>query len=327
MNKNSFDGHLVFKSSKNFNKASGRSNHNKNLEKITKFFEKKINLKKNQLFRNNDGFCPFIKKNCKKIKKKKIFTKNGFIYNKCQCEMVFVNPVLKEEIFHSNLFNENSYNKVMRSRANLDLDIKKFSYGLEQAKVKNNSKILDIGCGFGFFLDIEKKKGHDVYGSELNLECIKIMKEKNIPNINIENIKNTKFDLITLWTVFEHIINPNFFLKKISFLLNKKGKILINVPNLNSLTARILHKECSMFHGHQHLNFYSPNTLGNLLKKNGFKVFNMETIISDIDTIRNHLSFDRPYKDSSNKDFYFLNSDLIHKNLMGYTLLTIAEKR
>ena len=39
MNKNSFDGHLVFKSSKNFNKASGRSNHNKNLEKITKFFE------------------------------------------------------------------------------------------------------------------------------------------------------------------------------------------------------------------------------------------------------------------------------------------------
>ena len=41
MHKNLFDGHLVFKSSKKFNGATGRLKHNENLKKVTKFFEKK----------------------------------------------------------------------------------------------------------------------------------------------------------------------------------------------------------------------------------------------------------------------------------------------
>ena len=74
MHKNLFDGHLVFKSSKKFNGATGRLKHNENLKKVTKFFEKKISLKRNQLFRNSKMVCP---KDC--LYKNLAFPKSFFI--------------------------------------------------------------------------------------------------------------------------------------------------------------------------------------------------------------------------------------------------------
>lgn len=326
MHKNLFDGHLVFKSSKKFNGATGRLKHNKNLKKVTKFFEKKISLKRNQLFRNSKMVCPKKSDSCFK-KSKKIFKKNGFDYFKCGCDFVYTNPVLKNQIFHTNLYNENSYTEVMKNKPNLKLDNIKFKYGLKKVNNKKKiKKVLDIGCGFGFFLDVARKKGWDVYGSEINKECIKVLNKKKIPNINIENYRKETFDLISLWTVYEHLIDPNDFLKKVLKLLKINGKIIINIPNIDSLSARILHDECSMFHGHQHLNFYSPKTLGTLFKKNNLKIENLETVISDIDTVRNHISYQKPYEGDSNKNFYFLNPNVMHKNLMGYTILAVAKK-
>ena len=85
-----------------------------------------------------------------------------------------MNPVLKNQIFHSNLYNENSYTEVMKSKVNFKLDILRFKYGLQLVKTKLKKKrVLDIGCGVGFFLDEARKQGWDVYGSELNKECIK----------------------------------------------------------------------------------------------------------------------------------------------------------
>ena len=326
MNKNLFDGHLVFKGSKNFTKVSGRLKHNNKLKKITKFFEKKILNKKNQLFRNSKMVCINGSSKCFN-KSKKIFIKDGFNYHICGCDMVYVNPVLKDQIFHTNLYNENSYTEVMRNKPNLMLDNKKFKYGLKKVNNKKKiKKVLDIGCGFGFFLDVARKEGWDVFGSEINKECIKVLNKKKIPNINIENCGKETFDLITLWTVYEHLIDPNGFLKKVLKLLKINGKIIINIPNIDSLSARILHDKCSMFHGHQHLNFYSPKTLGALFKKNNLKIENLETVISDIDTVRNHISYQKPYEGDSNKNFYFLNPNVMHKNLMGYTILAVTKK-
>lgn len=326
INKNDFDGHLVFKNSKKFNNLSGRLEHNKQLANVTKFFQKKILLKKNQLKRNFKMICLNKSKKCFD-RSKKIFKKNGFDYYKCGCEVIYVNPVLRNQIFHSNLYNENSYTEVMKSKANFRLDTLRFKYGLQLIKTKLKKKrVLDIGCGFGFFLDEARKQGWDVYGSEINKECIKILNKKNISCINFDEENSIKFDLITLWTVFEHIINPNNFFAKVSRMLKKNGKILINIPNVNSLSARIMHSECSMFHGHQHLNFYSPKTLTKFLRINGFKIKILETVISDIDTVRNHMSFQLPYLGESKEKFYFLESELMHKNMMGYTILAIAQK-
>ena len=139
IHKNEFDGFLVFKKASYFNKKTGRDVHQKKRVSLYKKYEKIIKNKKNQKKRSMKEICPLLK-NCNLKNKKFIFNKNGFNFHRClKCELIYVDPILKEEIFHSNLVDEDSYTKVIKNKFNLLLDKKKFKYGLQ--KIKNSKKI------------------------------------------------------------------------------------------------------------------------------------------------------------------------------------------
>ena len=158
---------------------------------------------------------------------------------------------------------------------------------------------------FGSFLDVARKEKWDVYASEINKDAVKILNKK-IPIL--ENpFKKNYFDAISMWLTFEHLPQPNLILKKIYPSLKKGGKLLINVPNANSLVALILKQKCTIFAGHTHVNHFSPDTLREILKKNKFKIKVMETIISDAGAVENYLNYDNiknPYM-GNNKKFTF----------------------
>ena len=238
-----------------------------------------------------------------------------------KCTFVYVTPSLRDDVHFNSIANESSYVNVLKNSVNLKLDKRKFLYGLEKLKVKKKKKILDIGCAYGSFLEVAKIKKLNVYGAEINKHCVKVLKRKKIELINLEKTK-IKFDYITLWTVFEHISEANKVLKKLFNLLNKNGKLLINVPNVESLSAKIMHESCTMFSGEQHVNLFSKITLEKILTNNKFKILGSETIISDIERIKNYLS----YGFGKKINLPFLNPNFIHKNMLGYTLLTSAQK-
>ena len=217
IHKDDFDGYLVFKNSSKFNEKTGRNIHQKKRLAVYNYYKKIIKNKKNQKLRDLNKICPVSNSNCTKKSKKNIFEKNGFQFYKCfKCEFIFVNPILKDEIFHSNLVNEDSYTNVMKNKINFKLDKKKFRYGLY--KINNNKKnksLLDIGCGFGFFIDEAKKLNWKCVGSEFSKDCLKVLKEKKIEIFDFKNSNQyEKLDLITMWTVLEHIANPNQIIKK-----------------------------------------------------------------------------------------------------------------
>ncbi len=322
ISKNDFDGFVQFKNSKNFTLKTGRKEHLNKHNITTNKLSKLILKKKNQKKRN----CLICKSNNTKL----IFKKKNFNHVKCEkCSFIYVNPIFKNEISHTTFLNENSYTKVLQNKNNIKLDKKKFQYGLQKINIKKKEKsILDFGCGFGAFLEIAKKQGWDVNGTELNKNCIKILKKKKINLLNIYNQNNKLFDAITLWTVLEHISDPDKLLKILIKKLKKNGKILFHVPNINSLTAKILHEKCSMFSGEQHINFFSPLTLKKYLTQLGLKIISLETIISDLGTIYNHLNFQDPYLGNAKlSGIPFLDVDFINRNLMGYTILCVATKR
>ncbi len=107
-------------------------------------------------------------------------------------------------------------------------------------------KILDLGCGSGFFSDYLQKKGFDVTGVDIDPENIKSAKKRNskvrfiLSDVTRLNLKK-KYDTVLLFGVLEYLVNVNLtkFLSDIKNLLNKDGKILIQVPNANSLQRRI----------------------------------------------------------------------------------------
>lgn len=81
-----------------------------------------------------------------------------------------------------------------------------------------------------------------------------------------------------------------------------------------------------MFSGEQHVNFFSELTLKKFLKNNKFKVLSSETIISDAGSVIDYLSFNNSLEHNNKRYYPFTNPKFIHKNMLGYTLLTIAQK-
>ena len=180
------------------------------------------------------------------------FIIDGFIYHKCSgCQSLYTKPHIREEIL-KNLYSDGTY-QVYQDR--LVGNSKRLRKGvLEKRKflqIKNFLKkksptLLDIGCGSGTFLDICKKNRWKVEGVDPSPSASKmILKNYNI-NVHqgeFNNIKfNKKFDIITLWGVLEHMLDPISTIKKAKKLLNKNGLIVFEVPSADCFMSKYLKK-------------------------------------------------------------------------------------
>jgi SAM-dependent methyltransferase len=132
------------------------------------------------------------------------------------------------------------------------------------------------------------------------------------------------FDLVTLWEVLEHIVEPARLLERIRRVLAPGGAAFILVPNADSLASRVLHEKSGTFGGHSHVNFFNRRTLQRLLNLTGFDLIEAETIVSELGTVTNHLNFEDPYLGNRREAFDFLTPELIHDRLMGSKLLAVA---
>ena len=79
-------------------------------------------------------------------------------------------------------------------------------------KHRKTNRILDVGCGHGFFLEIAKKRGWKVYGSDYADGCVDICTKKGIDmhrgTMTDDAFIPEMFDVITSFEVLEHINTP-----------------------------------------------------------------------------------------------------------------------
>jgi 2-polyprenyl-3-methyl-5-hydroxy-6-metoxy-1,4-benzoquinol methylase len=102
-------------------------------------------------------------------------------------------------------------------------------------KYKKTGALLDIGAGIGQFLNLAKGD-FQVAGTEVSESAVAIAKSKygiDLLKGEMEHMDfgKTKFDVITLFHVLEHVPNPSLTINKCKALLNKNGIIIIAVPN------------------------------------------------------------------------------------------------
>jgi 2-polyprenyl-3-methyl-5-hydroxy-6-metoxy-1,4-benzoquinol methylase len=141
---------------------------------------------------------------------------------------------------------------------------------------KKNSHILEIGSGFGFFLDSMNKSGYNIEGIEISNP--RRIYAKRISKVNVydydinEKVPEIgKFDNIVMFAVLEYISDPIHFLKNTSKLLKNNGKLLLKIPNVNDLSLKHHESYKNWFWQSAHANYFSPKVLKLVLKKAGFK--------------------------------------------------------
>jgi 2-polyprenyl-3-methyl-5-hydroxy-6-metoxy-1,4-benzoquinol methylase len=124
---------------------------------------------------------------------------------------------------------------------------KKAKSTLKQLRnLKSDGKtLLDIGSGYGFFLDEAQKTGLTPTGLEPSKKLHNYSKKFDHLNNRIisigqsldqyyKNNTNKKFDFVTVIHVIEHLDDPILLVHKALSLLKKNGILYIETPNLNS---------------------------------------------------------------------------------------------
>ncbi len=108
---------------------------------------------------------------------------------------------------------------------------------IESRKIKS-CKVLDIGCGEGFYAIYLASKGFDVTGIDISENAIRLAKSNAIKQgvkirfismdvVDLDKIVD-KFDFIFEWAILHHIKfeQRKKYVENIKYILNKKGKYL-----------------------------------------------------------------------------------------------------
>jgi len=124
----------------------------------------------------------------------------------------------------------------------------------------DRKKLLDYGCGDGWYLAWCKEKGLDVCGFEPSLEHAKELNIRlEIPiYYQIDDILSTQrgsFDIVTLNFVIEHLINIKSVFRVVSDLTKSGGVIRYVVPNIDSWEFKLFGKHWHSLDPPRHISF------------------------------------------------------------------------
>ncbi|MFH1454656.1 MAG: class I SAM-dependent methyltransferase [Armatimonadota bacterium] len=210
--------------------------------------------------------------------------KDGMSVRKCsECGLIFTNP-RKDQNIEENIYSSPDYFESYFQSKQVHEE-KRFKNRIsELKKLKPDGRILDVGCGLGFFLDIAGKSGYETYGIEISpfaCEYAKYRLNLKVFRGDISDFKASRgsFDIITLWHVLEHSPDPGYLLKKVSFYLKKNGILAIEIPNVGSFMAKIASKNWELLSPAEHLYYFTFETLKQLLKQSGFFVIDQHTYL------------------------------------------------
>jgi len=131
-------------------------------------------------------------------------------------------------------------------------------------------RLLDFGCGGGFFLAEAAKQGWKTVGLEPLAGHAVYARAKFHLNIVTDVLHDDTFppnffDVITAFQVFEHLLSPVHDLSLLASCLKPGGLILIEVPNIDTWGVKLLKSKHRHF-VRDHLYFFSAKTLDKLVK-------------------------------------------------------------
>ena len=145
-------------------------------------------------------------------------------------------------------------------------------------------RLLDVGCGYGFFLQEMKSRGWRAEGVEISQTGRQYVREKwgiHVYSEPLENldIRENSFDVVTLFYLIEHVSDPLALLKKVNKILKPGCLILLRWPHTTPIVRILgpLSRKLDLYHTPYHLYDFSPKTMKELLVLSDFK--GIETMI------------------------------------------------
>lgn len=150
----------------------------------------------------------------------------------------------------------------------------------ELLRNERNARILDVGCGDGFFLrEIEP------HAEKFGIDIIDIQNPNDFSFIraNLEDgfpFESESFDTLIAGEMIEHLLKTDYFINECHRILRKNGCLILTTPNLCSLKNSFLvilgrqpiGVDYSLDNGVGHVRAFSPAAMREILKRGNFQI-------------------------------------------------------
>lgn len=214
---------------------------------------------------------------------------------KCRnCGLVFVNPINgsfvtfdfedqeeREQKYHRMRLMAEREGKHDENIINQEQDVRTLHFSRRKEEIESyvkTGRLLDIGCGRGFFLLNFARSNFDYMGIEprkrISKEAKKRVGENKIfcGTLKEANLPDLYFDVVTMINLIEHLSFPRETLEEVNRIMKHNGLLYIETPNMGSFVPRTLGKRWHAFLESEHHFFFSRDTLTKMLARTGFKV-------------------------------------------------------
>lgn len=136
--------------------------------------------------------------------------------------------------------------------------------------------VLDVGAGDGNFLHFMQRLGFDVSGTTTSTRSASAARalfglELDVSETLDQQVSRAPFDLITYWHVFEHLEDPPSHTAQWPRLVRQGGFVVIEVPNIRSIGARLCYRSWLGSDDKHHVNHQRPGAIIDTLRRLGLR--------------------------------------------------------
>ena len=139
------------------------------------------------------------------------------------------------------------------------------------------NRLLDIGCGYGFFLKKMAQLGWHTEGIEVSKPGREYARRTLALRIHAKPLEAMAFpaehfDVVTLFYVIEHVHDPGLVLNEVYRILKPNGMLLLRWPHSTPIVRILgpLAKKYDIYHTPFHLYDFNPTAMRMLVERAGF---------------------------------------------------------
>ncbi|MDQ6904216.1 MAG: class I SAM-dependent methyltransferase, partial [Bacteroidota bacterium] len=157
----------------------------------------------------------------------------------------------------------------------------------------NDARILDIGCGDGFHLDLFRrfgKKSWILEGVDIDKRAVEAATalgfKVHMGSVEEIELPENAYDLVFIIQTIEHVAKPDEVLRAIHRLLRKGGRVVIVTDNTGSIDFKLFKGSYwGGYHFPRHWNLFNRRSISMLGKNTGFEIENLRTIVSPVNWV------------------------------------------
>ncbi len=215
------------------------------------------------------------------------FAEPPYSVHRCErCGLGWVSPRLGEEglagIYQDDSYWRSGSPKTLgysdyRSDQRLYLDTFRRRLDFVLRRGPPGGRALDVGCAAGFCMAVLRERGFEAYGVEISETIGSHARDHfGFDTVHFGPLSTVThpdgfFDLITMWDVVEHVVDPRELLRKARRLLAPGGLLVLETQDIDSPFARALGPRWHHYKHAEHILHFTPATVRTLLREAGLE--------------------------------------------------------